>query len=183
MMGIKDKIIESKEPFYVEAKLPIEVTVGDTLQIPVTIVNESPEDLKVSFSHNISPALEPSKDSKFKESFNVDSKERTKKYLELNVKETKSKANFQISANAGVFSDKVSRSFDLVPTGFPFEISFGGKLKQTEEFIFNIPKNAESIEGNLKFYVKPVGQLQSALANLLRKPSGCFEQTSSVSLA
>jgi alpha-2-macroglobulin-like protein len=181
LFGSKDKIVECKEPFYVEAKLPVEVTVGDTLEIPVVIVNESPEDLQVSLDYQISEALEPSKDSKFKETFDVDSKQRTKKYLELNVKEPHSKANFEFSASAGVFSDKVVRNVDLVPSGFPFEISFGGKLEKSDEFIFSIPKDADSIETNLKFYLKPVGQLQSALTNLLRKPSGCFEQTSSVS--
>lgn len=182
IFGMKDKVIESKEPFYVEAKLPVEVTVGDVMEIPVSIVNESTEKLNVSLNHNVPISLIPSKDSKFKDSFQLPSKERTKKYLELSVDQAHTGAKFGLSASAGVFSDQVTRKLDIVPSGFPFDVTFSGKLEKDEDFVFTIPKDAdfESIETSMKFYLKAVGQLQSALASLLRNPSGCFEQTSSV---
>eukprot|EP01080_Neovahlkampfia_damariscottae_P007632 gene7632-11954_t len=181
VFGAKDKVVESKEPFYVEAKLPVEATVGDTISVPVSVVNESPEDLTVSLDHDVSIALVPDKNSKFNDAFKVTSKERTKRYLDLTVDQPHTGAKFGINASAGVFNDQVTRKLDLVPLGFPFDVSFSGKLEKDEDFVFTIPKDADmnSIESNMKFYLKPVGQLQSALASLLRNPSGCFEQTSS----
>jgi hypothetical protein len=40
-MGQEEMLIDSKQPFFVDMKLPFEVTASDKLFIPVTVVNAS----------------------------------------------------------------------------------------------------------------------------------------------
>ena len=44
-VGVADYEWRSRVPFYLEPKLPVEVAQGDTVQIPVSVVNYSPYDL------------------------------------------------------------------------------------------------------------------------------------------
>ncbi|MBN1900171.1 A-macroglobulin complement component, partial [Candidatus Sumerlaeota bacterium] len=48
--GASDEVIESRRPFYIEAKIPLEVTAGDVIDLPVVLVNETDDAMEAALA-------------------------------------------------------------------------------------------------------------------------------------
>jgi uncharacterized protein YfaS (alpha-2-macroglobulin family) len=171
--------IESVKPFYLEPKLPLEVTQGDRILSPLGIVNATGEQLvdgSVSvfadgFQHN--PELDK---------FKLDGDERRRALLEMLIR-TSGEHSIVLEGEAGGRTDRITRQLVVQPRGFPVEDARGGLLESssTVEHEISIPEDvvARSIRGRVVIYPTPLASMTEALARLIREPNGCFEQTSS----
>ena len=171
--------IESVKPFYLEPKLPLEVTQGDRILAPLGIVNATREPLidgsidvsALGFQHN--PDLDE---------FKLAGDERRRALLEMLI-ETSGEHDIVLQGQAGERTDRVTRRLVVQPRGFPVELGDGGLLASdsTVEYQVTIPKDVvpSSINGRVVIYPTPLASMTEALARLIREPNGCFEQTSS----
>jgi len=184
-LGSSVSHVESVQPFSIEPKVPLQVTSGDVIQLPIGIVNGMSRELRgaevtaggtsgLQFTRlGDNPAtLRP--------------KERTRRLFQIDVgREFSGPANLTLDARAGRYRDTVSRKLDVQPLGFPHESSTGGVLERngSKSFEFTLP--ADIVRGSLSssatVYPTPLASMTDALQSLLREPSGCFEQTSSTS--
>ncbi|MEM9415027.1 MAG: MG2 domain-containing protein [Planctomycetota bacterium] len=178
-LGANSELIESVRPFYVEPKLPLELTAGDTVLLPIAMVNNTDRDLPVELlvsrlgqagTLNLDPVL-----------LGADRRERA--LYELAIGETYGDLAFNIEARAGGMFDENRRSLRVVPRGFPIDAGSGGMLQPDGEASDTIIVPDTVVPGSLHasvtVYPTPLANLTEALEALIRDPYGCFEQTSS----
>ena len=179
-LGAATTTIESVEPFYVEPKLPLEVTMGDEVQVPINIVNATKGTLpRTTVSINTAKGIRHTGLS----SIDLRGDTRVRQLSTLSIGDVAGPSQFTLTASAGDFSDRVTRTLNVVPRGFPVEIGQGGLLQPNDKLAFkiNIPETRVpgSVTTKLEVFPTPMGNLTSALERLIREPYGCFEQTSS----
>ena len=181
-LGAGTALIESVQPFYAEPKLPLEVTVGDRIELPINLVNATDAAL---------PA--PAVSVTAAEGIGVGEKaagtdlapgERVRQTVSLTVGDAATGAGeIVVTASAGTHADKVARPLRVVSRGFPVEVAQGGLLAPDSgrEFPVVMPATrvAGSVTSRVIVYPTPMASLTEALARLIREPNGCFEQTSS----
>lgn len=180
-LGAASTTIKSVEPFYVEPKLPLEVTSGDRIRLPLGIVNATNSTLKdATFKYQVTMATPGDSHSDL---FALPAGGRVRQLVDLRVGNSVGDANFSLQASAGPYADKVTRTFKVRPSGFPTSISFGGLLEKggTATHDVTIPESLvqHSLETRFVVYPTPLASMNEALAALIREPCGCFEQTSS----
>jgi alpha-2-macroglobulin-like protein len=172
---------ESVNPFYLEPKLPLEVTQGDRILLPVACVNNTSSSLgrvKMTVDTDFS-AISPSLD----QTLTLAAATRRRTLVELQAGPHNGPFDVKIAATAGAFSDRVVRRITVRPGGFPVEIAAGGLLDRggVARHSIVIPRDmvAGSFESKIDVYPSPLASMTEALQALIREPCGCFEQTSS----
>jgi alpha-2-macroglobulin-like protein len=177
-LGGGEVTLASVKPFYVEPKIPLEVSTGDTIRLPIAAVNGTDGALEkvrlsIGFGSPVSP-LDP---------FALGANGRERRVTDLRVMSVPQTANLVIKADAGTYSDTVTRPVVVKPRGFPTEIAYGGLLDANAGVSHTIDVPESLVPGSMTttaaLFPTPVGNLTEALAGLMREPSGCFEQTSS----
>ncbi|HEY7120163.1 MAG TPA: alpha-2-macroglobulin family protein, partial [Tepidisphaeraceae bacterium] len=179
-LGSSSSTIQSVQPFYVEAKMPLEVTQGDELKLPIVFVNGTNQPIGPT-----SPQLTGPKGMRFGpiKPFTAPAGQRTR-YLQL-VGIDDIAGDFAITIRGGdaSYGDTLTRKLKVMPRGFPIEFARGGLIgpDATVSFDIEIPADvvAASAKSDLALYPTPLANLTQALEALIQSPSGCFEQTSS----
>ena len=172
--------IESVEPFYVEPKFPLEVTAGDVIQLPLSVVNGVGSDLQ-----NVTLTVETGEGIKVStlEPFRLAANARERRIISIDVGSGVGSTDLVLTAKAGPYSDRVIRKFSVAPRGFPTEIASGGTLEAGASTDRTVAIPASVVQGSvttsIAIYPTPLANLTQALERLIREPSGCFEQTSS----
>jgi uncharacterized protein YfaS (alpha-2-macroglobulin family) len=184
-LGSGTSEIESVQPFSIEPKIPLQVTSGDVIHLPIAVVNgmsrelhgaevtaKGPDGIRFTMPGG-NPAL-------------LRSKERTRQFIQLDIgREFSGLAKLTFDGKAARYSDSVSRTLDVQSPGFPHETSNGGMLDRNASRSFEFTVPADMIPGSLSssvtVYPTPLAAMTDALQALLREPYGCFEQTSSTS--
>jgi hypothetical protein len=173
--------IESVEPFYVEPKLPLEVTQGDRILLPLALVNSTSQPLpQVHLQTKADPSLMVTSDAA---PIDIAADSRIRRLLTLEVGSHRGAAYFTAWADAGLYSDQVTRTLVIKPRGFPVEDGRGGLLGPGLTVSQSIEIPATLVPGSLSaravVYPTPLASMNEALARLIVEPCGCFEQTSS----
>lgn len=178
-LGANSELIESVRPFYVEPKLPLELTAGDKVLIPIAMINNTDDELGVElFLSKLGRAGTVSLDS-----IPLGADTRGRALHELTIGQTFGELAFNIEARAGAYSDQNNRKLRVVPKGFPINDGSGGMLTPGSEIKEEVTIPESTVPGSLSasvtVYPTPLANLTEALEALIRNPSGCFEQTSS----
>ncbi|MCB9878817.1 MAG: hypothetical protein H6835_14575 [Planctomycetes bacterium] len=171
-------------PLQVEAKLPDEVTTGDSLLVPVAAIVKDPKVAEVVLQVQLGEGLSLDSGAPTKIALsNTDGVGRGRVLLPITVTGTNGDATFAIAARAGRFVDRLRRSLHIGQRGFPHERSGGGQTSVATpgEWRLAIPTDAVPGSGHvrLKVYPSPIAALGEGLEGMLREPTGCFEQASS----
>jgi len=176
--------VESVQPFSIEPKMPLQVTSGDVIQLPVGLINGMSRELRgAEVSANVPAGLKLSMLGDRAPTLRA--KERGRSFLQIQVGEYSGLADLTVDAKAGRYRDTVSRKLDVQPLGFPHETSVGGMLERSASRTFEFTLPAEMVRGSISssvtVYPTPLASMTDALQALIREPFGCFEQTSSTS--
>ncbi|WNG58685.1 A-macroglobulin complement component [Archangium gephyra] len=179
-LGSAVATIESVQPFYVEPKLPLEVTSGDVIQLPLALVNGTSETLKGAA---VKVGLSGDVKASSLGAMNLAANERARRILELQVGAQSRPVDVTLTASAGNYVDTVKRTLSIKPNGFPIRASFGGLLSSRQPVVHTVTLPANHVRGSVKtsiaVYPSPLANMTESLARLIQEPSGCFEQTSS----
>jgi hypothetical protein len=177
-LGAGDGTIEARRPFYCEPKLPIEVTAGDRIDMPLALVNGTLGGLRLSFDLGLTGAL---KGRELPSALLLGPEERSRVLVGLDVQDGSGDASVRVRAHGGDFDDDVTRKVRVVPAGFPIEVSLGGRLDGETVHTIRIPEKLSpgSLVTEGLVYPSPLASIGQAVESLLREPCGCFEQTSS----
>ncbi|OJT22637.1 A-macroglobulin complement component [Archangium sp. Cb G35] len=179
-LGSAVATIESVQPFYVEPKLPLEVTSGDVIQLPLALVNGTSETLKGAA---VKVGLSGDVKASSLGAMNLAANERARRILELKVGAQSRPVDVTLTASAGNYVDTVKRTLSIKPNGFPIRASFGGLMSSRQPVVHAVTLPANHVRGSVKtsiaVYPSPLANMTESLARLIQEPSGCFEQTSS----
>jgi hypothetical protein len=178
-LGELDGTVEVRRPFYAEPKFPLEVTAGDRIDLPVSLVNGTNQPLGVKLETSAGKGLALLEGASWSGELPAERSIRT--LLPVRVEPHQGEVELRLQAQGGAHRDDVTRKIQVVPAGFPMESNFGGVLEVVVRHEVSIPEAVEpgSLVASASVYPSPLASLTQALAALLREPYGCFEQTSS----
>ncbi|CAM3210215.1 A-macroglobulin complement component [Corallococcus sp. ZKHCc1 1396] len=172
--------LESVQPFYAEPKLPLEVTSGDVVRLPVALVNGTEARLS-----GAGVKVEVKGDVKVTGSGTQDlaSQARARQLFSLEIGQEAKPVDVKLTASAGEYTDVVTRTLSIKPRGFPGRVSFGGLLSAKGPAAHRVVLPQSVVPGSVRtsiaVYPGPLANMTESLARLIQEPSGCFEQTSS----
>ena len=167
-------------PFHIEAKLPVEVSSGDRLQLPVAITVEG----KQLDEARVDVALEGPVALLGDRRTDVTLTDgRGRHLVPVVVGATSGAARIRLVGTAGRFRDEVVREFRVAPRGFPHGRSWAGSVAAgaPSKFVVSLPAAAVRGSGGLtlRVFPSPLAMLGKGLQGILQEPRGCFEQASS----
>ena len=170
------------QDFFVDLDLPVTLTQGDRVSIPVAVYNYSGArgDVRLQLQSDDWFSLV---DDIPEKSVEVDSSRVGGSQFTL---EAKRLGKFKLTLSARMNgeasrADIVVREIEVIPNGREQNMVFNGRLENTVEHDLNFP--ATSIPDASKIFVRlypgPLSQVIEGMDSILRMPGGCFEQTSS----
>jgi len=184
-LGHASELIESVKPFYVEPKLPLEVTQGDVIEAPVVLANNTDSGLTgVTFDWPRNGDITGAPTHAWTlQGISLQPGERFRETVTLTPGDHVGTTALTFAGKSSAGADTVTRSFVVKPRGFPQTIALGGVLEpgQTVRHTITIPESriAGSLAAASSVYPTPLANMTDALERLIREPYGCFEQTSS----
>ena len=173
--------VESVQPFYLEPKLPLEVSTGDHVRVPIGLVNATDSHLTGgSFSLESNTAGTTKKSTA---RFSLTTEQRLRKLVRIDIGKQPGNAQLILNANIAGYKDRVTRNIVVKPLGFPVESGFGGLIADGDTVTHELTIPPSLVNGSLStrivIYPTPLASMTEALERLIREPCGCFEQTSS----
>ncbi|KAJ3449060.1 macroglobulin / complement [Anaeramoeba flamelloides] len=180
-------VFNSQKPFYIEPKLPTEITGGDQMMIPITIVNSLDRNLKqvlIKGTVQGSGLMIDQKNQTFKTQ--MEPEQRIGHVFTMKSQSCKKETNSITILGKSInpnLQDRIKRTLLVKPPGFPYEIRSSGILEEnseTESFQLQMPQTIikNTIKTNICVYPSPSSNITESLKALIRQPYGCFEQTS-----
>jgi len=186
LLGSGDLLVESKQPFAIEPKLPLEVTQGDLINLSIALVNNMASSMQWQIMPSLGQAfrIEHGPEPRVPEYLGqLDPLKRGLLMLPVRVLASVGTHEVSFEGTAGPYADKVTRTITVKPYGFPIARGAGGMLKaEGAKHAITIPDTVVpgSVRTSVKVYPTPMANLTAALERLIREPYGCFEQASSV---
>jgi hypothetical protein len=166
------------QPFFVELNLPVLLTRGDEVSVPVVVYSYVDKPQTVELGLAAGDWFEPLDAAARK--IELGPREVRSLSYRLRVKKV-GKHALEVTARGGDLADAIKRTIDVVPDGRRVEEVTNGSLAQPAEITLTVPENA--IEGSARLFVKlypsSFSQLVEGLDGIFQMPYGCFEQTSS----
>jgi len=171
------------QDFFVDLDLPVTLTQGDRVSIPVAVYNYSGAagDVNLQLKDDSWFSLV---DDVAEKNLNVESARVGGSQFTLEAKRI-GKFKLTLAARMKGSADRadiVVREIEVIPNGREQSVVFNGRLETTAHHELAFP--AESIPEATKIFVRlypgPLSQVIEGMDSLLRMPFGCFEQSSSV---
>jgi hypothetical protein len=167
------------QPFFVDLDLPVALTQGDEVWVPVAIYNYLEKKQTVRLVVQEDPwfeLLEEADKEKLMAPGEVD-------YVRFHLKAVSLGTHaLTVKAYGGGVSDAVSRPVRVVPNGREHIETFSDRLAGQAERTVSFPPQAITGASKLVLRVLPgvMSQVVEGLQSIFRMPFGCFEQTSSI---
>jgi len=170
------------QDFFVDLDLPVTLTQGDRVSIPVAVYNYSAArgDARLELKKEDWFALA---DDNAAKTVAVDAGQVGASQFTLEAQRIgKFKLTLAAHMNGGNNpADIVVREIEVVPNGREQNVVFNGRLETAVEHEVSFPPVAIADAGKIfvRLYPGPLSQVVEGMDAILRMPFGCFEQTSS----
>ena len=181
-LGTSSSSLKVFQDFFVDLDLPVTLTQGDRVSIPVAIYNYAGErgdvSLKLQPEDWFSLVNDDSEKHVAVDAGKVGGSQFTLEAKRIGKFKLTLAAKLRGSAHR---EDIVVREIEVIPNGREQSIVYNGRLDSTVQHEVKFP--ATSIPDASKLFVRlypgPLSQVIEGMDSLLRMPYGCFEQTSS----
>ena len=180
-LGSGTSSIKVFQDFFTELDLPVTLTQGDRVSIPVAVYNYSGASGDVSLQLKTEDWFRLVEDVPDKR-LTVDSGRVGGSQFTLQAARIgKFKLTLAARMAGGNRADIVVREIEVVPNGREQNTVFNGKLETSVEHQVGFPAAAiaEASKIFVRLYPGPLSQVIEGMDSILRMPGGCFEQTSS----
>lgn len=167
------------QDFFVDLDLPVTLTQGDRVSLPVAVYNYSPHAGNVSLKLSKADWFSLVEDSAEK-NVAVDPDRVGGTQFTLEAKRI-GKFKLMLNARMGALADIVVREIEVVPNGREQNLVFNGRIESSVEHDLHFPNATipDSTKILVRLYPGPLSQVIEGMDSILRMPGGCFEQTSS----
>lgn len=174
-----EQVLSSKLPFHMEVKLPMEVSSGDLINLPLTLSNDINMAVRVQLTSRFGDAVKLLENSA-PEALDLNAESGETLTFPLAVVGQMGETEVHFAAHAKGLNDAFTRRIKVVPKGFPRSFEASGTLQGRAELPVDLTQAlAGSISAELRLYPSPLADMVSGVESMLQEPSGCFEQTSS----
>ena len=172
------------QDFFIDLDLPVSVTEGDEVSVPVAVYNYLPSPQRVSLELREDPWFRLQDGDPAVKQVEVGAGEVTVAYFRLKALQLGDQ-QLQVTGRLGgqntQTGDAVARNLTVRPNGEEHVVVVNERLEGSAEKEVSIPE--EAIPGASKIFVKfypgALSQMVEGLDSILQMPGGCFEQTSS----
>jgi len=177
-LGSTTAPIKVFQDFFVDIDLPVQLTAGDQVSIPVAVYNYLPGPQTVGIALEKGDWFELAGD--YEQSLSIASREVSVVYFPITVKAF-GNHTLTVHGNGSKMSDAVKRPIRVVPNGKRLEQSISDRLEGTVKQTVTFPAGAVPGASTIlvKIYPGMLSQVVEGLDAILQMPFGCFEQTSS----
>ena len=166
------------QDFFIDLDLPVHLTRGDEVSVPVALYNYLGSPQKVRLELSTSEGIE-ALDGKTRE-VTLGPGAVSAVYFKVAAR-TSGFEDLTVTGYGSRMHDAIRRTVEVEPDGKEFAASDSGWLKGAVTYSFSIP--GESVPGSgdiqVKLYPGILSQVVEGLEKILQMPYGCFEQTSS----
>jgi uncharacterized protein YfaS (alpha-2-macroglobulin family) len=181
-LGTSTSSLKVFQDFFVDLDLPVTLTQGDRVSIPMAIYNYSGSTGDVSL-HLQADSWFSLIDDADEKSVAVESSRVGGSQFTI---EAKRIGRFKLTLSARMKgsnsrADIVVREIEVIPNGREQNLVFNGRLENTVRHQVDFPANAipDASKIFVRLYPGPLSQVIEGMDSILRMPGGCFEQTSS----
>ena len=181
-LGTGSSSLKVFQDFFTEMDLPVTLTQGDEVSIPVAIYNYTGSRGNVRLRLDQADWFSSGADAPEKtiaiETGRVGSSQFTVSAKRIGKYKLTLRADM---AGAAKRADIVVREIEVVPNGREQTVAFNGRLDSSIRRAVDFPQTAIPDSGTIfvRLYPGPLSQVVEGMDSLLRMPGGCFEQTSS----
>jgi hypothetical protein len=184
-LGSASSNLKVFQDFFVDLDLPVTLTQGDRVSIPVAIYNYTGKrgDVKLQLQPDDWFSLD---NGTLNKTVSTESGQTGSAQFTLNANRI---GKFRLTLTArmegarGVKAreDVVVREIEVIPNGREQNIVFNGRLDTSErrELAFPAASIPDATSILVRLYPGPLSQIVESMDSILRMPYGCFEQTSS----
>jgi A-macroglobulin TED domain/Alpha-2-macroglobulin family/Carboxypeptidase regulatory-like domain/MG2 domain/A-macroglobulin receptor binding domain/Alpha-2-macroglobulin bait region domain len=181
-LGTGTSSLKVFQDFFVDLDLPVTLTQGDRVSIPIAVYNYSGKPGEVSLK------LQPEdwfslEDDTSEKTLSIESGRVGGSQFTLDAKRIgKFKLTLSAHMDGGAGrEDIVVREIEVIPNGREQNLVFNGRLENSAQHDLHFP--AASIPDATSIFVRlypgPLSQVIEGMDSILSMPGGCFEQTSS----
>jgi hypothetical protein len=166
------------QPFFADLNLPVALTRGDEVGVPVVVYNYLDKSQGVALTLAAAPWFKLLDDAEQK----LDLRPGEVREVRFRLRVLKvGHHELHVTARGDGAADALKRGVEVVPDGRRVEQVVSGTLQQPADVRLDVLANAVegSVQAFLKVYPSSFSQLVEGLENIFQMPNGCFEQTSS----
>ena len=170
-LGFTTRGIRVFQDFFVDIDLPVALTQGDEISIPVGVFNYLPEAQEVRLVVEEEPWFELLGEKEF--TLTIASNEVDVVYFPIRVKAF-GWQGFQVTAWGEKMSDAIRRQVRVLPDGKEFRLSESNWLREPKEVLLDISAQAvpDTARVEVKIYPGVMAQVIEGLEKILRLPHG-----------
>lgn len=179
--GRGEAVIASKLPVSLAVKLPLEVSRGDRIRLPVTITNETERAQDAKLTTTFGPAFQVTGTTP--PTIALAPRESRTLFYDLAVvgdgrDPAAGKATLALEASR--LRDQVERTIRVVEVGFPEELARAGTLERSVRHELTLGAAiGDAYDAKVTLYPSPIASITRGTEALIAEPGGCFEQASS----
>ncbi len=177
LVGHSEMTYFTQLPFSMSVKVPVAVTMGDKLQIPLTLKNNT----KKTLSGKLEILSPKAWKANFKgsQSQTISAGETKTIYLDYTVLNQPSKGDFTAKFKSNWAKDAFNQEVITEAKGFPVAVSMSGNEAE-KEYKFKVTNPIEgTLKANFTAFPTSLSDMLAGIESIIREPYGCFEQTSS----
>jgi uncharacterized protein YfaS (alpha-2-macroglobulin family) len=184
-LGSASSSLKVFQDFFVDLDLPVTLTQGDRVSIPIAIYNYSGKAGAVSLKLQPDAWYSLDNDDAEKavsvESGRVGGSQFTLSANRIGKFKLTLSARMADTDGANAREDVVVREIEVIPNGREQSIVFNGRLDSSARHEISFPANAipDASSVLVRLYPGPLSQIIEGMDSILSMPGGCFEQTSS----
>ncbi len=177
LVGRQAHLHYTQLPFSMTVKVPAEITAGDELAFPLTLVNRSELAIYGTLDMNLPSAwtlLQPIESQ-------VSLSKGTSKtyYPRVRIANQPGKDQLQVQFRSDSDQDAFTQTVNVVAQGFPKHIAISSQTLEKEFVIKPEHLIAGTLQAKVTIYPTSLSNLLAGIESILRQPYGCFEQASS----
>jgi uncharacterized protein YfaS (alpha-2-macroglobulin family) len=170
-LGFTTQGVRVFQDFFVDVDLPVSLTQGDEISIPVGVFNYLPQAQKVRLEVKPEPWFELKGPAE--QTLTIASNDIEVVYFPIRVLKF-GRNGFQVTAWGEKMSDAIRREVNVLPDGKEMRMTESDWLRQSREVALNIPPQAvaETPRVEVKIYPGVLAQVVEGLEKILRLPYG-----------
>ncbi|MCE9582986.1 MAG: hypothetical protein K8T20_10870 [Planctomycetes bacterium] len=170
-LGAADAPMRVFQPFFADIDLPVALTQGDQVWIPVAVYNYLEREQRVELAFEAESGFELLDDAK--KVLTIAANDVRSVYFHVRAREF-GRHKLKVTASSPEFSDAIRRAIDVVPDGREMPLSVNDVLRDRSSTKVTIP--ADAVDGASRLFVRlypsRFSEVVSGLEGLVRLPYG-----------
>ncbi len=177
LVGHGEHTYYTQLPFSLSARLPVALSAGDTLALPLTLKNNTAAPLSGMLHLSLPAGWEAL--GRAPGAVTLGRDEARTLHLHYVVRNRPGRETLGVSFRSDGHTDAVREEVRILPRGFPAHRSYSGDaLAATYAVDVNSPLPG-TLTATLTAFPNTLSELVAGIESMLEEPHGCFEQTSS----